>query len=154
MKGLLLMTSKEMASVFLQNHSDSFDHLSSPLYYHEDGPYLIALTTESTPPTLFLYEFLDLETCMEKPQEIPAAFMDFDYLTKAIATLNLQNNEASLGKAVYELQKIVPFTFAYKQYAQKICRDCPGVASEIFFMTESGKLASAFCLLSGYKNLN
>ena len=58
MKGLLLMTSKEMASVFLQTNSDNYDKFSAPLYFHEEGPYLAALKKRASPVLFSLMNFL------------------------------------------------------------------------------------------------
>lgn len=140
-----------MVSVFLQANSEKYDQISEPLYFHEEGPYLTAFSTRDSSPVIFLYEFLDMDVCLERPQEIPAIFMDAAFLKQLSTTYRFTENDENSPVINYEFCKIVPRTFAYKQQAKEICMDCPGMASQIFFMTESGALATASAVLSKHK---
>ena len=142
------MTSKEMLSVFLQNHSDNYDHLSSPLYYHEEGPYLIALDTKNNPCTLYLYEFLDPETFLANPQKVPPAFRDDDFIWPIIDDMDFDEKESKLQTAQILKLKVVPPTLACQMQVKKMYRTCPPQASRIFFMADSGKLTYSRSLLS------
>ena len=137
MKGLLLMTSKEMASVFLQTNSDNYDKFSAPLYFHEEGPYLAALKKEGKSCTIFFNEFLDSDTFLAKPQRLAPAFSDRDFLGQLLESFAEDLPDHPDVRSL----TFVPPTIACKMQVKKMYRTCAPLASRIFFMDAAGKLS-------------
>jgi len=148
MKGLLYLTTSEIASLFIQTTSKNYDRITPPLYYREEGPYLFTMDLNSSHPTIYLYEILDIEACLANPQEFPAAFDDDDFLVMALTALGLDNDENPPEKPAFQFRKLVPRTSACQQHAKEIYQKCPEITSRVFFMATSGLLASSVELLS------
>lgn len=148
MKGLLYLTTSEMASLFIQTNSENYDRITPPLYYREEGPYLFTMDLNSSHPTIYLYEILNIEACLANPQEFPAAFDDDDFLVMALTALGLDNDENPPEKPAFQFRKLVPRTSACQQDAKEIYQKCPEITSRVFFMATSGLLASSVELLS------
>ena len=148
MKGLLYLTTSELASLFIQANSQNYDRITRPLYYREEGPYLFTMDMKSSHPTIYLYEILDIETCLANPQKFPAAFDDDDFLIMALTALGIDDDENPPEKPAFQFRKLVPRTSNCKQHAKEIYQKCPEMTSRVFFMASSGILESSLDLLT------
>ena len=135
------MTTKEMAASFCISRRSAYDHFSEPLYYHEEGPYLLAVDANSDCGKIHLYEFLDAKTFLSNPEKISPIIADGYFITTAIEEMDIENMDHVIKNSQFELLKIVPQTSDCQQLVKKMYRTRPAIASRIFFMSDSGKLS-------------
>ena len=133
-----------MVASFCTTRRSTYDHFSEPLYYHEEGPYLLALDTNSDCGKIHLYEFLDAKTFLSNPQKISPIIADAYFITTAIEEMDIENIDHLIKNSQFELLKIVPRITCCQQQLKKMYRTCPEIASRIFLMADSGKLSYPF----------
>ena len=141
------MNKHAMARAFAHGAATIYEHLSKPLYVKKDGPYFVALVTDTSPWQIHLYEILDEVSFFTDPGSLPQVFTSGLFLYEALKSMNFPVDDALHEKLKLSPRKIVPDTPACRRVVERLFHTHPAIASGIFLMTDAGALFSAQDLL-------
>ena len=141
------MNKEAMTRAFAHGAATIYAHLSKPLYVKEDGPYFVALVTETSPWQIHLYEILDEVSFLTDPGTLPQIYSSGLFLYESLKTMNFPVDDALHEKLKLSPRKIVPDTPACRRAIEQLFHTHPAIASGIFLMTGAGALFSAQDLL-------
>ena len=141
------MNKQAMTRAFARGAATIYEHLSKPLYVQKEGPYFVALVTETSPWQIHLYEILDEVAFLTEPSELPPVFASGLFLYEALKSMKFPVDDALHEKLKLSPRKIVPDTPACRRVIEQLFRTQPVIASGIFLMTNAGALFSAQDLL-------
>jgi hypothetical protein len=137
------MNKHAMARAFAHGAATIYEHLSKPLYVKKDGPYFVALVTDTSPWQIHLYEILDEVSFFTDPGSLPQVFTSGLFLYEALKSMNFPVDDALHEKLKLSPRKIVPDTPACRQVVEQLFQTHPRIASGIFLMTRAGALFSS-----------
>ena len=141
------MNKHAMARAFAHGAATIYEHLSKPLYVKKDGPYFVALVTDTSPWQIHLYEILDEVSFFTDPGSLPQVFTSGLFLYEALKSMSFPVDDALHEKLKLSPRKIVPDTPACRRVVEQLFHTHPTIASGIFLMTDAGALFSAQDLL-------
>ena len=141
------MNKEAMTRAFAHGAATIYENLSKPLYVKEDGPYFVALVTETSPWQMHLYEILDEVSFLTDPGTLPQIYSSGLFLYESLKTMNFPVDDALHEKLKLSPRKIVPDTPACRRAIEQLFHTHPAIASGIFLMTGAGDLFSAQDLL-------
>ena len=141
------MNKKVMTRTFASGAAKIYEHLSKPLYVKKDGPYFVAVVTETSPWQIHLYEILDEVSFFTDPGTLPQVFTSGLFLYEALKSMNCPVDDALHEKLKLSPRKIVPDSPACRRVVERLFHTHPAIASGIFLMTDAGALFSAQDLL-------
>ena len=113
----------------------------------KDGPYFLALVTDTSPWQIHLYEILDEVSFFTDPGTLPQVFSSGLFLYEALKSMKFPVDEALQEKLKLSPRKIVPDSPACRRVVERLFHTHPAIASGIFLMTDAGALFSAQDLL-------
>ena len=134
------MNREKMAAKFILKYSVAYNRISKPLYFHEKGPYVIGMVTFTTPWTLHLYEFLEAETFLTIPHELPDAYNDIDFFYSILDSMNLSRYDMPTTDLRTDERMIILDTPKCRRKVQNMYQTNPETAASVFFMTASGSV--------------
>ena len=141
------MNKKVMTRTFASGAAKIYEHLSKPLYVKKDGPYFVAVVTETSPWQIHLYEILDEVSFFTDPGTLPQVFTSGLFLYEALKSMSFPVDDALHEKLKLSPRKIVPDSPACRRVVERLFHTHPAIASGIFLMTDAGALFSAQDLL-------
>ena len=141
------MNKHAMARAFAHGAATIYEHLSKPLYVKKDGPYFVALVTDTSPWQIHLYEIFDEVSFFTDPGTLPQVFTSGLFLYEALKSMNFPVDDALHEKLKLSPRKIVPDSPACRRVVERLFHTHPAIASGIFLMTDAGALFSAQDLL-------
>ena len=141
------MNKHAMARAFAHGATTIYEHLSKPLFVKKDGPYFLALVTDTSPWQIHLYEILDEVSFFTDPGTLPQVFSSGLFLYEALKSMKFPVDEALQEKLKLSPRKIVPDSPACRRVVERLFHTHPAIASGIFLMTDAGALFSAQDLL-------
>ncbi len=141
------MNKQAMTRAFAHGAATIYEHLSKQLYVKEEGPYFVALVTDTSPWQIHLYEILDEVGFLTDPGALPPVFARGLFLYEALKSMKFPVDDALHEKLKLSPRKIVPDTSASRRVVEQLFHTQPVVASGIFLMTAAGALFSAQDLL-------
>ena len=122
---------------------DIFDQVSVPLYHDGEGPFLMATRELGDDVKFFVYEVNDVETFLDDPEKMPAAFSEVNFLFSSADHLDLEAIEMTERYYVLYLIRLVPDSAACRLAIQQLNGVNPDHVLNIALLDVEGKIIPA-----------
>ena len=119
------MNKHALARAFAHGAATIYKHLSKPLYVKKDGPYFVALVTDTSPWQIHLYEILDEVSFFTDPGTLPQVFSSGLFLYEALKSMKFPVDEALQEKLKLSPRKIVPDSPACRRVVERLFHTHP-----------------------------
>jgi hypothetical protein len=138
------MTQEEMVSTLAKGFAKSCIHVSGPLYFEGQGPYLMIMGKDE----YFSYRFecFDItteESFLAAPDKFPKALRTNEFFLKATDPMNLDGIKDFSHNFVFLLRKLIPDTPSCRKKLQELSKTDPFLVLHALVIAPSGKVVDA-----------
>ena len=129
----------------------SCDHVSEPIYYQGEGPYIMTTYEDYDDVCFSFYEMNDVESFLANPGKKPAVFADNVFLSNLTKQMHLHQLLEERGLSTYHLfcDRLAPDALVCREAIRELHKHSPELVKSIKLIDSRGNFISGLALVPG-----
>ena len=129
----------------------SCDHVSEPIYYQGEGPYIMTTYEDYDDVCFSFYEMNDVESFLANPGKKPAVFADNAFLSNLTKQMHLHQLLEERGLSTYHLlcDRLAPDALVCREAIRELHKHSPELVKDILLIDSRGNISPGEAVVPG-----